>query len=373
MLTNKSKPLGIPASELAGVLLGFLVFVVLPVSAESQHAHHASGIPAMDDNGRRLDSYEMRHEMTAEQLSGLREKVALYRALTDREVQLNMALMGPNYEWYVSDTDMRGGTGVIVLAHGVGKNSDEMFVNTLKPMSERWPTVVSFGMAMMMSAPLQSSVNDLTERGAKRIVLVPTAVSGNNTLTRQWEYIFNMRDESSYLDVPRIKSDADFLMSSHMEDHPLITEALLDFTKAKSNNPENEVVIIVAHGPEDVEDNVPDLEILQVHVDRIKSETNFSDVKVINLQDDAYPPIRKSNVKKLRRWITSAQRAGKDVIVTVCSTASFGVQQHISQDLLGLEYAFADQGLSEHPNYQKWIEAAVEERLARENQQKKEN
>jgi sirohydrochlorin cobaltochelatase len=349
------------------VILSLALVVPVAVAADEHAHHHGAETPAMDDNGRRLESYQMNHEMTAEQLAGLREKVALYRALTDREAQLNMALMGPNYEWYVSDTAMRSDTGVIVLAHGVGENSDGMFVETLEPMSERWPTVVSFGMAMMMSSPLQSSVDDLTERGAETIVLVPTSVSENNTLTRQWEYIFNMRDESSYLDVPRIQSDATFLMTAHMEDHPLITEALLDFTNTKSNNPENEVVIIVGHGPEDVEDNIPDLEILQVHVDRIKAETEFSDVKVINLQDDAYPPIRKSNVKKLRRWITSAQRQGKDVIVTVCSTASFGVQQHIKQDLRGLDYAFADQGLAEHPNYQKWIEVAVEERLAEAN------
>jgi hypothetical protein len=355
---------------LVGTLL-LMVSIALPtgmVFAQNEHAHHdahSMGVPEMSENGRRLESYEMRHEMTDEQLAGLRAKIALYRALTDREARLNMALMGPNYEWYVSDIEMRGDTGVLVLAHGVGQNSDRMFVEKLEPMSQQRPTVVSFGMAMMMSSPLQSSVDDLTSRGVETIVLVPTGMTEYNTLTRQWEYIFNMRDESSYLDVPRVQTNANVLMTAHMGDHPLITEALLDFTNMKSKNPENEVVIIVAHGPEDVEDNVPDLEILQAHVDRIKAETKFSDVKVINLQDDAYPPIRKANVKKLRRWITSAQRSGKDVIVTVCSTASFGVQQHITQDLRGLDYAFADQGLSEHPNYQKWIGSAVEERLAK--------
>jgi sirohydrochlorin cobaltochelatase len=353
----------------ATAVVSIALLVTSPLAAQKQeqeHAHHGHdmAVPDMNEEGRRLDSYDTKHEMTAEQLAALREKVALYRALTDREAGLNMALMGPNYEWYVSDRDMRGEVGVIVLAHGVGQNSDRMFVETLKPMSERKPTAVSFGMAMMMSSHIQSTVDDLTARGAETIVLVPTSVSENNTLTRQWEYVFNMRDESSYLDVPRVQTDAAILMTAHMEDHPLITEALLDFSYTKSTNPENEVVIIVAHGPEDVEDNIPDLEILQVHVDRIKEQTNFSEVKVINLQDDAYPPIRKGNVKKLRRWITTAQRQGKDVIVTVCSTASFGVQAHIKQDLRGLDYAFAEQGLSEHPNYQKWIEAAVEERLA---------
>ena len=157
-------------------------------------------------------------------------------------------------------------------------------------------------------------------------------------------------------------------MARHFDDHPLITEALLDFTNEQSKDQANEVVILVGHGPEDIEDNVIDLEILQEHVDRIKAQSEFSDVRVINLQDDAYPPIRKSNVKKLRRWITSAQRANKDVIVTVIATASWGVQEHIKEDLRGLDYRFAEQGLSEHPNYQKWIMTAVEERLAAESE-----
>jgi sirohydrochlorin cobaltochelatase len=355
-------------SRAGGELIALLLLAAsqCALAAEDAHQHHHGGaVPEMDADGRRLDP-DAKHEMTDEQLAALREKVALYRALTDTEARLNMALMGPNYEWYVSNTEQRGDVGVLVLAHGVGQNSDRMFVETLEPMGERWPTAVSFGMAMMMSSHIQSTVDDLEERGVETLVLVPTAVTEYNTLTRQWEYVFGMREESSYLDVPRVNTDAQVLMTEHFNDHPLITEILLDHTNEVSKDPANEVVIIVAHGPEDIEDNIPDLEILQVHVDRIKEATDFADVKVINLQDDAYPPIRKSNVKKLRRWITSAQREGKDVIVTVCSTASYGVQAHIREDLRGLDYTFADRGLSEHPNYLRWIEAAVEERLALE-------
>jgi sirohydrochlorin cobaltochelatase len=350
----------------AVALLLLLTGSPLVLAEEDAHQHHHGGaIPDMDADGRRLDP-DSKHELSDEQLAALREKVALYRALTDTEARLNMALMGPNYEWYVSNIEKRGDVGVIVLAHGVGKNSDRMFVESLEPIAERWPMAVSFGMAMMMSSHIQSTVDDLEERGVATLVLVPTAVTEYNTLTRQWEYVFGMRDESSYLDVPRVQTKARVLITQHFNDHPLITEILLDHTNEVSKNPKNEVVIIVAHGPEDIEDNIPDLEILQAHVDRIKAATDFVDVKVINLQDDAYPPIRKSNVKKLRRWITSAQRSGQDVLVTVCSTASYGVQAHIREDLRGLDYTFADRGLSEHPNYLKWIEVAVEERLALE-------
>jgi sirohydrochlorin cobaltochelatase len=364
-MNSARKFLGLFVSNL--VLLGLVAAHAIAADGDTDHSghsgHNMQAVPDMLADGRRVNENAPRHEMSDAQLAGLRKKVALYRALTDREARMNMAMMSPNYEWYVSDLGMQGDVGVIVLSHGVGKNSDQIFVDSLVPMAERWPTAVSFGMAMMMSTHLQSTVDDLKARGASTVVLVPTSVTENNTLTRQWEYIFGMREESSYLDVDRIKSDQKFLMTKHFDDHPLITEALIDYTNAQSQDPANEVVILVGHGPEDIEDNALDLEILRNHVDRIQSATDYSDVRVINLQDDAYPPIRKSNVKKLRRWITSAQRAGKTVIITVVATASFGVQEHIREDLRGLDYKFAEKGLSEHPNYQKWILAAVEERL----------
>lgn len=356
------------------VLLALSLLYTAPLAlAQDEHAghhgHHGSGeVPEMDEMGRRMDPAAADHDMSQEQLEALRAKIALYRAFTDTEVRLNMAMMGPDYEWYVSDRDLQGDTGVLVLAHGVGKNSDKLFVDALRPLAEKRPTVVSFGMAMMMSGHIQTSVDDLIERGAKTIVLVPTPTTEYNSLTRQWRYIFGMREESTYLDVPRVDIDAKVIMADHMNDHPLITEILREYILAESKNQANEVVIIVGHGPEDVEDNGPDLALLQPHADRIKAATDFVDVKVINLQDDAYPPIRKANVQTLRRWITSAQRAGHDVIVSVAATASFGVQQHIIEDLRGLKYSFADRGLAQHPNYLKWIEVTVDERLAAERQ-----
>jgi sirohydrochlorin cobaltochelatase len=352
----------------AGLITMGLIMLASTSVAVAQDGHqghhdHGGAAPEMDALGRRLDPAVAEHEMSDEQLAALREKISLYRALTDAEARLNMALMGANYAWYVSDLDLEGGTGVLILAHGVGENSDKLFVEALQPMAEQRPTAISFGMAMMMSSQLQAAVDDLTERGAETIVLVPTAMTEYNSLTRQWEYIFGMRDESSYLDVPRVESSARFLMAKHFDDHPLVTEMLSDYTLAQSKNPGNEVVIIVGHGPEEIEDNVPDLVLMQKHADRIKASEGFADVKVINLQDDAYPPIRKSNVKKLRRWVTSAQRSGQDVIITVATSASFGVQAKVRQDLRGLDYAFADKGMTEHPNYLKWIEATVAERL----------
>ena len=122
-------------------------------------------------------------------------------------------------------------------------------------------------------------------------------------------------------------------------------------------------MIIVGHGPEDIEDNEPDLEILQAHVDRIAAKGEFADVKIINLQDDAIPPVRESNVRKLRRWVKQAASRGQTPIVVAIAAASHGVQTHMQADLRGLDYVFAGKGMSEHPKYVEWIASVIDEAI----------
>jgi hypothetical protein len=354
-----------------GLYMGALCLLALILSGQSmaqEHEHHDHGaVPEMDADGKRLESYQVKHDMDAEMMEALRAKIALYRGMTDRELNMNMSGMGPNYEWYASAISMQGDVGVLILSHGVGENSDRMLKDALEPVSSEYPTAIGFGMAMMTSTHLQSAVDDLIERGAKKIILVQNGTTTEyNTLTRQWKYIFGLGEEATYIAVPVVQADVEFVMAKTFGDSPLITDILYDHVKEVSKNPANEVVIIVGHGPEDNEDNEPDLAILSAHVDRIAAKNEFADVKIINLQDDAIAPIRKSNVKRLRRWITKANDEGQDVIVVAVAAASHGVQTHIRQDLRGLDYTFADKGMSEHPNYVEWISATIADSLATE-------
>lgn len=334
----------------------------------SQHQGHAQhgAVPPMDAEGKRLESYNAKHAMSAEDMAGLRKKVALYRGMTDRELEMNMNAMGPDYAWYVSDRKLRGDTGVLILSHGVGENSDRLLKKSLEPVGTKRPTAIGFGMSMMGSAHLQAAVDDLVARGAKKIVLVDEGTTTKyNTLTRHWQYIFGMHPEASYLDVPKVSAPGvKFAWAGHFNDHPLITEMVYENAKSVSRNPARETLIIVGHGPEDKVDNDPDLKILQAHVDRIRAKKEFADVKIINLQDDAIRPVRESNVRTLRRWVETAGKQGNDVIVVAIAAASFGVQNHIKTDLRGLKYTFAEKGLAENPKFVQWVEAVIDEAVA---------
>ena len=355
------------AATCAAALLVALAAAAFAAGEEDHSHHHHGGPVAMDEEGRRLESYSVHHEMSDEDRAGLRKKVPLYRGMTDREMDMNMNGMGPDYEWYASDRGLKGDVGVLVLSHGVGENSDKVLRNAYEDIARKRPTAIGFGMAMMSSSHLQAAVDDLVARGAKKIVLLDEGTTTEyNTLTRQWRYIFGAREESTYLPVQRVKAPVKFLWAGHFNDSPIITDILYDHAKEVSRNPAKEVLIIVGHGPEDVVDNGPDLKILQPHVDRIKAKKEFADVRIINIQDDALKPIRESNVRTLRRWIEQATKQGQDVIVVAISAASYGVQNHIRQDLRGLKYTFAEKGLAEHPRFIEWARSAVDEAVARD-------
>lgn len=330
--------------------------------AADEHAHHGGGAAVeMDKDGKRLESYNQKHEMTPEMREALRKKVALYRGFTDRELDMNMSAMGPDYEWYVSDRKVKGTTGILVLSHGVGENSDRLVRNAYVPMSAKTPVAIGFGMSMMSSSHLQTAVDDLRAAGVRRIILVDEGTTTRyNSLTRHWQYIFGMYPESSYMDVPKINAPGvEFVWAGHFNDHPLITDMLYEGAMSVSTNPANEVVIIVGHGPEEAADNVPDLKIIQAHADRLKARKKFADVRITNIQDDAIIPVRESNVRKLRAMIQQATKAGHKVIVVPIAAASYGVQRNIKTDLRGLQYTFAEKGLIENPKFMQWVDSVI--------------
>ena len=185
-----------------------------------EHEGHDMGAGGMMKHGD--------HVMTPEMMDELRSKIQLFAGYTDQEIALSMQMMGDNYPYYVSDAGVSGETGVLLLAHGFGERGDKIFADRLGGLSGIFPTSVSYGMSMMGSGHIQSSVDALVEKGAKRIVVVPVVSSTDNTMYRQWEYIFGKRDEASYLTVPQIETEAEILLSTAIHDNPLVADILLD-------------------------------------------------------------------------------------------------------------------------------------------------
>jgi hypothetical protein len=333
----------------------------------SQMDHSGSDMMVMgeqrDDNGRRL--YGMKHNVTPEIAKELRENVPLFANYSDAEINLSMEMMGSNYEWYLSDYDLRGDQGLLLLTHGFRERGDMAFKQNMQPMARIFPTAMAAGMSMMMSDHIQWGLRDLEAAGAKTIVVVPVVATQYNSMMRQWEYIFGLYDEPSYAEVPRVTTEARVLMAEPPGDDPLIAEILLDHAMEISEDPANEVVIIAAHGPTFDEDNQKEWAELNNLAEIVAEDGHFVAVMAITLQDDAPKEIRDRNVEKLRGMTADAIANGNSVLIVTNLIGTRTIQAKLRDDLKGLDYKFNNKGIVQHSNFVKWLGEAVRDQFRR--------
>lgn len=344
-----------------------------PAVGAAEHSGHGADDPSAHDMsrhgaerdplGRRL--HGARHEMTPEMSHELRTNVHGWENISDEEIALAMRMMSPNYSWYISDPELSGKTGVLLLLHGFGDRGDRVFKEQLQDYAEVVPTAFALGMSMMMSRHIQLGIDDLVAAGAERIVVVPIVATEYNSMIRQWWYIFGQHDKPGYATVPRVRTEAQILFASPPNDDPLVAEILLEHAEELSEDPDSEVVIIAAHGPTMAEDNRKQLAMMENLARIVQEDGQFSAVLPVTLQDDAPPEVRDANVATLRGMVESATADGKRVIVVTSLMGARTIQKKLRKDLAGLDYRFNPKGLIQHELFVEWIGTTVRDQLSR--------
>ncbi|GIK35182.1 MAG: hypothetical protein BroJett010_17410 [Gammaproteobacteria bacterium] len=305
------------------------------------------------------------HDHSEATTAELRANIPVFATMPDNLLHMIMNSMRADYAWYISPAQTRGRVGLLVLNHGVSEPSDQTFRSRMQPLAQRQPTAIAFGMAMTTGQALQQAADDLNAVGVETIVAVDYGTSDHRSLRRQWQYILGLREQPAYAKVARVTSRAPLLMTGSVNDSPLVAQILLDHARELSRDEAREAVVIIAHGPEDNTDNERDLVELGKLATWVKTASRFASVEALNIQDDAPPPVRAANARAFRAKVSDARAHGQDVIVVPYVINVAGVQPKLQKDLAGLEFRFQEKGISEHPNFLRWIDQAVAETLAR--------
>lgn len=313
--------------------------------------------PAADFRGRQL--YGAPHAMNPAMMQELRQNVPKFADISHDEIMRFMSAMGPNYTWYVSPEGPTGRYGVLVLAHGFGQVGDGKVGLRLQPIARQYPTAMAMGMSMMTSDHIQLAMNNLAARGVEDIIVVPVVSTRYNTMLRQWDYIFGLREEAEYASVPRAAPPANLHIVPPLEDDPLVGDALLDYAAEISTNPAQEDVIIVAHGPLFEDDNRAQLAMLERIAAYMNERSEYASITVATLQDDAVKEVRDANVADLRERVRRSTADGRDVLIITNLLGTRTVQSGLRRDLRGLDYKFNSKGLVEHDNFVRWVEKSV--------------
>ena len=329
------------------------LFLLLPFVTVNTHAMDNMGCHfSEDESGKKLPHMMSMSSMDSK-YDQLRTKVAPLAGLSNDQINNMMKMMGPNYYWPIP-TDNNSKEALIILAHGFGKQGDYELYNSMKDFGDDYLTSLSLGMSMMTSDHINCSLIDVKNNNVEKIYVVPVSSTPYNTLVRQWRYIFKLEKEPTYADVNQVDTQGVIFLET-IRDNIYAKKILLEYAKEISSDEENEVVIIIAHGPLDADDNEKELVIMDNIGKYIMDNSEFDTVRSFTLQDDAGKEIRDKNVSMISDFINNANNNGKKVLMVSNLMSGKGIQRSIQKDFDGLDYTFNSKGLLTHPYFKEWI------------------
>ncbi len=244
----------------------------------------------------------------------------------------------------------QGEKGILVLAHG-SKIAlwNEQVRDAVRPLEGDYNIDIAFGMADQAS--IQEAVTRLENRGVGLIIAVPLFISSHSPIIYNTRRLLGLDP-----DHPRrqIKGDVNFVMTGALDASPLVSEIVLERARELSEEPPDEVVVLVGHGPNEPEFNILWIRDMKQVGRFVKEAGGFKEVLVATVRDDAPREVQEEATRALREMV---EKSGADsrVLVIPYVLASGGIEEGIKERLEGLEFRFGSP-LLPHPNITGWIE-----------------
>ena len=273
--------------------------------------------------------------------------------------------------------------GILLLAHGGRDDWNQKVLELASQVDSTRPVEVAFGMANKRT--IQDALHRLEERDVTDVVAVPLFVSSHSSVFRATEYLLGSRDDAP----PQLEafarmgarrsagtsgSDPGFEWTTPVETaipisvtmaldgHALVGEILLSRAAEVSQTPEEEVVVLVAHGPSSGEDNALWLENMSTLVEQIRPHTRFSRIEHLTVRDDASDTVRDQATAELRAVVEAVVEEGKTVLIVPLLLSYGGIEVGIRRRLEGLPYRMAGQALLPDERLSEWVLMQATER-----------
>ena len=280
--------------------------------------------------------------------------------------------------------------GILLLAHGGSAEWNSRVTALAATVNATRPTEVAFGMAARAS--IQSAIEKLAARGVTEIIAVPLFVSSWSSVIASTEYLLGLRPEAPAAlanfatmnhppagtagtaasahehhtaatdgTVP-VKSSVPVRMTPALNDHPIVADILISRARAISRDPANEALIIVAHGPNEEDDNRRWLADIGSLAARIRQTERFASIAYLTLRDDGPKPVRDAATAELRALVERELAAGRQVLIVPLLISFGGIERGLRERLDGLTYRMTEAGLMPDDRLATWVLSVAERR-----------
>jgi len=269
--------------------------------------------------------------------------------------------------------------GVLILAHGGSEQWNQMVRHCVEAANLSCPYEVVLGMGDSDSTPYQTALRNLHSHGAQKIVTIPLLISSHSEVYRQYEFLLRLRSDPGFphpmmmampghdsmpagaSQHPAVPLDlgGPVVLTAALDSSPFMAQMLLERALEISREPGKEILVLVAHGPNDDHDNLLWQKSLDGWAATLEQRGGFAAVKALTLRDDAPDAVRDQATGQLRRLVQEARSRGQAAIIVPVLMASGGIEGHISKRLEGLPYRMG-RPLLPHPKVSEWIRDQVD-------------
>lgn len=256
----------------------------------------------------------------------------------------------------------RSTIGVLILAHGGSRQWNRAVETTVAQAHLIYPTEIAFGMGMHPEEvqAFQRAIRRLERRKISRLVVVPLLVSSSSEVMRQFQYLFGLREHGPWeAHVQTLALQTPITMTRPLDDDPLVAEVLAERAAQLSRSPQEEIVVLVAHGPSSDEDEIRWLEAMERLAGQVQERGGFREVVSSTMRDDAPKPVQEEAIRRMRELIERCSRQGRTLVVPLL-LANGGIETKIPKRLEGLTYIYGGQALLPHDKLALWIAHQVE-------------
>lgn len=281
--------------------------------------------------------------------------------------------------------------GVLLLAHGGSAEWNARVTELAARVDKSKPTEVALGMATR--ATIQGAIDRLVARGVTEIVAVPLFVSSWSTVITSTEYLLGQRADapaalalfakmshgpSAAAHGPAtaqdahaahasdgttpVKSPVPIRMTAAFNDHPIVGEILASRARSISRNPRQEAVVLVAHGPNEEDDNRKWLADMKSLAAQVAKREPFVAVDYLTLRDDAPKPVRDKATADLRALVTQHAASNTRTLIVPLLVSFGGIDRGLRERLEGLAYTMPEAALVPDDRIVTWVLAMADAR-----------
>jgi hypothetical protein len=248
--------------------------------------------------------------------------------------------------------------GVVVMPHGATKPYNDAIEKTIEPLKSKYKIEMAYGMGDAVT--IQNAISNLENQGIKKIVFVrmyPTS----NQLKEKTDYILGLNnkipDQRDGLIPPQIRTSAIISTFGGYEEDNLIAGIFLERIQEFSKKPEEETIILLAHGGSNDKAEILRKKRMENHIDWVQKQFSHPFKKIVGmaLRED-WPEKRENALNEIKRIIKEGNKVGKVIVISNRLYGS-GPYKHF---LKGLDFEMNSKGLAPHPNLTDWLAKGID-------------